>query len=155
VWDGARWPGLLLGFGAAAAFACGPEPAAAPAAAAEAEAPAEGGATLRYGVEEDGRRQQLEVRERAGGSIEIRIAVQGSCARSEAGVAEPAPAEGDLDVEVDPNGEGHPTDTFFLTPRPECTIGIRLALDERSYAWLRESGCGSACPLSEEPMGRR
>jgi hypothetical protein len=129
-----------------------------PAAAGQREHPAdasEATTTLRFAVEEVGKYQTLEVRERVGGSIEVAITIRGSCGRSEAGIAAPVSPESDADVEVDPDGEGHPTDTFFLTPRPECTIGIRLAAGERPYAWLRESGCNRACLLSEEPMTRK
>ena len=100
-------------------------------------------------------RQRLDVWERANGTLDVAIIIESPCLRSEDGLAQPVSVEGDMDIEVDPVGGGHPTDTFFLEPSPGCTIAVRLALGDRRYAWLRESGCVAACPFSEEPMVRR
>jgi hypothetical protein len=110
---------------------------------------------LRFIREESGRRQSLELRKRSGGGFDVAISVAGSCSRTEAGSAKAVKTEGDGEVRVDPDGEGHPVDTFALAARDKCRITIELADPERDYAWLRESGCSSACPLSTKAMTRK
>ena len=63
--------------------------------------------------------------------------------------------KGDGDVEVDPDGEGHPTDAFVLTLRDKCRVTIRLAAPDRDYAWLREADCSTSCPLTGRALTRR
>ncbi len=110
---------------------------------------------LRFTREENGRRQSLELRKRDAGEFEATISIAGVCARAEAGPAKAVKPEGDGEVEVDPDGEGHPTDSFVLTARDKCRILIRLAAPERDYAWLRESDCTSACSLSNKALIRK
>jgi hypothetical protein len=109
--------------------------------------------TSRFTLEENGRQQNLEVGKRAGGTLDVAISVAGACSRREAGTAKAR--AGEVEVEVDPDGEGYPTDTFVLTSRDRCRITILLAAPDREYAWIRESGCASTCPLSSKPMARR
>lgn len=136
--------------------ACSPKPEASPPAAnASANTRPARADVERYTVEEGGRRQILEVGKGTGNAIDVVIAVDGACSRREAGAALADSAEGDSEVEVDPDGEGHPTDAFSLKLRNECTVAIRLAAPEREYAWLSESECASSCPLSDEPMTRK
>jgi hypothetical protein len=129
----------------AAALAVGCKPSAEPA----------GGADLRFVLEDGGRQQSLELRKRDGGGFDATIAVTGACSRSEAGYAEELKAEGDVEVEADPDGEGHPTDSFVLKGRGECRVNIRLAAPERDFAWLREADCENSCPLASKAMIRK
>src|SRR5262245_52981193 len=96
---------------------------------------------MRFTLEQNGRRQSLDVRKQAGGLLDVAISVAGACSRAEAGRAKAVAAEGDVEVEVDPDGEGRPTDSFVLTSGGECRVTIRLAAPEGDYAWLHESDC--------------
>ena len=135
--------------------ACSSEPEASSPEQARAESRIVSSDVLRFTHEENGRRQSLEVRKRDEGALDVAISVAGACSRGEAGPAKAVKAEGDVEVEVDPEGEGHPTDAFVLTSRDKCRITIGLAAPERDYAWLRESDCATGCPLSNEAMTRR
>ena len=110
---------------------------------------------VRFTLEEGGRRQSLEVRKRSGSVIDVAISVEGVCSRSEAGSAKAGADEGDVEVEVDPEGEGHPVEAFVLTTHDKCKVEIRLADPERDFAWLREGDCATSCPLSSKPMTRK
>ncbi|HZM94428.1 MAG TPA: hypothetical protein VFB92_13440 [Vicinamibacterales bacterium] len=145
---------LVFVFGLAI-VACSPKPEAPPVANSPAETKPAGKDVDRYTVDEGGRRQTLEVSKQTGNAVDVVITVDGACSRRETGSAVEDSTDGDSDVEVDPDGEGHPTDAFSLKLRDECSVGIRLAAPEREYAWLSESDCKSSCPLSEEPMTRK
>ena len=109
---------------------------------------------LHFLREEKGRSQSLDLRKREGGGFDAAISVSGDCLRSETGSAKIIRSRGDPEVEVDPDGEGHPTDSFVLTTRTKCRIEIRLAAPERDYAWIRESECATDCPLTTKAMTR-
>lgn len=146
---------LVLGLASIVVAACTSAPEASSPGQARAEARKVRSDVLRFTLEDGGRRQSLEVRKRDGGAVEVAISVAGACSRSEAGTARTVKAAGDVDVEVDPDGEGHPTDAFVLNSRGKCRVAIRLAAPERDYAWLRESDCATTCPLSDRPMIRK
>lgn len=135
--------------------ACTPPPEASSPEQARAEPRTVSSDVLRFTLEENGRRQRLEVRKRDTDAIDVTISVGGACSRSEVGTAQAVMEEGDVDVEVDPDGEGHPTDAFAFTSRDNCRVAIRLAAPERDYAWLRESECATGCNLSNKPMIRK
>jgi hypothetical protein len=99
--------------------------------------------------------QRLEVREGKKGGINVSIAVAKPCARREQGRAVLASGEGDPEIETDSEGEGYAVDVFLLKTGKQCVISIRLAVDDRSYAWVRESGCAKRCALSALPMTRQ
>jgi hypothetical protein len=130
-------------------------PEASPAGQAPREPATQSSDVLRFIREESGRRQSLELRKRGEGGFDVNISVAGVCSRTEAGSAKIVIVEGDGEVRVDPDGEGHSVDTFALTAHDKCRIRIELADPERDYAWLRESECSSACPLSNKAMTRK
>jgi hypothetical protein len=134
--------------------ACGSAPEASPADQAQAAPKPASASAMRFTAEQGGRRQSLEIRKRDGG-LDVAIAVAGSCTRSETGVAKAVKSSGDVDIEEDAEGEGYPTDSFVLAARDTCRVTIRLAAPDRELAWLRESGCDAACPLSSVPMTRK
>ena len=107
-----------------------------------------------YTFTDGGVHQALQVRETAEGSLQVAIAVSGPCSREETGIALSAPDDGDMDIEVDEEGDGYPVDVYFLEPRPHCTISVRLAAGDEPFAWVRDSGCPDKCPLSDSPMSR-
>jgi hypothetical protein len=135
------------------AAGCNPAPEVSPAEQEKREPVAAGSDVLRFTLEESG--QSLELRNVSDGGFDAAISVAGACSRTEAGFARAVTSEGDVDVEVDPDGEGHPTDTFALPPRNECQVTILLAAPGHDYAWLREADCATDCPLSGNPMTRR
>ncbi len=145
---------VLFGLCVAVALAYGSKASLKPANA-ESSNPAIQGDTLRFTLTGRDARQHLKVRERPEGTIEVSIAVQQPCTRRESGIATPSPEKGDLEIEVDPSGEGYPVDTFFLEVPNGCTIRIGLAVEDRVYAWLQEWGCNSVCPLSTMAMTRQ
>lgn len=86
---------------------------------------------MNYSREEGGRRQSLELRPRGADGYEATISVAGGCSRTETGIAKELEVPGDGEVEVDPDGEGHPTDSFLLAIGKECRVIIRLAAPDR------------------------
>lgn len=144
-------PVLLVAFILVSGCSSGPE--APPAEQVKREPGTASSDVLRFTLEENG--QSLELRNGVPEGFDVAVSVAGTCSRNEAGFAKVVQTEGDVDVAVDPDGEGHPTDTFALTARNECRVTIRLAAPERNYAWVRESDCATACPLSNKPMTRR
>jgi hypothetical protein len=146
---------LVLLFASIATLACTSSPEASSTDQSRAKPAADGTQVVRFALDANGRRQSLDVRKTTGGAIEVAIAAAGTCSRAEAGVAKPVKATGDVDIEMDADGEGHPTDSFTFTTREKCQISIRLAAPDRRFAWLRESACASSCPLSDEPMVRK
>jgi hypothetical protein len=146
---------LVLVLAAVVVAACNAAPEASPPAQARGAPRPASSEVLRFTREINGSRQSLEVRRRDASTLDVTIAVAGACSRTEAGVAKAVKEKGDGDVEVDPDGEGHPTDAFVLTLQGMCRVAVRLAAPERDYAWLRESDCASACPLSNRAMVRK
>jgi hypothetical protein len=146
---------LVLLAAAALVAGCGSAPEASAAGQAQPKATTKSSDVLRFVREEKGSRQSLELRKRSGGGFDAAISVAGVCSRTEAGAAKAVRTEGDVEVEVDPDGEGHPTDSFVLTGRDKCRVEIRLAAPDREYAWLRESDCATDCPLSRRAMTRK
>jgi hypothetical protein len=146
---------LALVLASIATLACTSSPEASATEQPRAKPAADPAPVLRFTRDDNGRRQSLEVRKKAGGEIEVAIAAAGTCARNETGVAKPVKDSGDVDIEMDPDGEGHPTDAFTFATRDKCQIAIRLAAPDRRFAWVRESGCSSSCPLSDEPMVKK
>jgi hypothetical protein len=110
---------------------------------------------IRFAINDGEVRQRIEVWERDDGTIDVSISVQQPCVRQVQGIAQPAADEGDLDIEIDAFGEGHPVDTFFLGESNNCIIRIRLAVGDRSNVWLKEWGCSTECPLNLMPMIRQ
>jgi len=146
---------LVLVLAAAAVAACTSAPEASPSAQARAEPTTASSNVLRFILDVNGGRQSLEVRKRDASTLDVTISVTGACSRNETGAAKAVKDEGDGDVEVDPDGEGHPIDAFVLTSRGKCRVAIRLAAPERDYAWLRESDCASPCAVSNKAMVRK
>jgi len=134
---------------------CGPGPEARSLADAQARAGTARSNPLRFTLEDKNRRQSLEVRRRGASVLDVTITVEGVCSRTETGTARIGADEGDVEVEVDPEGEGHPVEAFVLTTREKCEVEIRLADPERDFAWLREGDCAASCPLSSKPMTRK
>jgi hypothetical protein len=146
---------LTLLFACIATLACTSSPEASSTEQSRAKPAADATQVVRFALDDNGRRQSLEVRKTTGGAIEVAIATAGTCSRNEAGVAKAVKDSGDVDIEMDADGEGHPTDAFTFTTRDKCQIAIRLAAPDRRFAWLRESACASSCPLSDQPMVRQ
>ena len=72
---------------------------------------------------------------RDGGAFDVTISVAGACSRDGTGTAKAVRAEGDVEVKVNPDGEGHPTDDFTLSAQGKCRVTIRLAAPERDFAF--------------------
>jgi hypothetical protein len=115
-----------------------------------AKSKAASGSKMSFKLDRVGRQQTLEVGKR----LPVVIKVDGGCSRNEKGSAKAVLSEGDGEIESDPDGEGHLVDEFIWTPRKGCHISIRLAASDQVYAWIRETGCDTDCPLSDEPMPR-
>lgn len=113
------------------------------------------GEPLRFELMEEDVHQRLELRMRSDDSMDVVIDKQAPCIRHVSGIAHPTEEAGDMDIEVDPTGEGYPVDTFLIEGEGDCTIRIRLALGDHPFVWLKEWGCSSTCPLSEMPMPRQ
>lgn len=110
---------------------------------------------LRFEREVDGLRQRLQLQNRTDGGFDVTLAATGACTRSETGAATAVASAADADVEVAPDGEGHPVDAFILTGGDACRVTIRLAAPDRRFAWVRESDCTSACPFTDKAMLRQ
>lgn len=111
-------------------------------------------APLRYSLDAAEGRQTLAATPVGDDRLDVVLERTGPCSRREAGTAALQHPEADPEIEVDADGEGHAVDAYELEPREACTISIRLAIGDRSLAWVREDGCDPSCPLSPAPMPR-